>query len=84
MAGFFETKIENMERFGNKKDSNKGQKVKSNKKRKHFNQNDSEKRSSQGIEDGKKFCMYNGMCGYSTNECTLIKSLVTQAMLRMA
>ena len=56
MAEFFETRIENLERFDSKKESNKSQNTKSNKKRKHSNQNVSEEKNSQGKENGKKFC----------------------------
>ena len=54
MIEFFETIIENLERFDSKKDSNKGQKNKSNKKRKYSNQNLSEK-SFQESENGYKY-----------------------------
>ena len=58
MAEFFETRIENLERFDSKKESNKSQNTKSNKQRKHSNQNVSEEKNSQGTENGKKFCQY--------------------------
>ena len=62
MEEFFEIRIKNLEWFDSKKDSNKGWKTKFNKKRKHFNKNFSEEKTSQGIETGKNFCQYHGMC----------------------
>ena len=76
MAEFFETRIENLEIFDFKKDSNKVQKAKSNKKRKYSNQNVSEEKNCSGTEGGKKFCKCHSTCRHSTNECTLIRVLV--------
>ena len=44
MSKFFEMRTENLERFDSKKESNKIQKSKPNKKRKHFNQEVSEEK----------------------------------------
>ena len=56
MAEFFETRIEGLERFESKKDSNKEKKNKANKKRKHSNQNVSAENIYQGTETGKIYC----------------------------
>ena len=72
----FETRIENLERFDNKKDSKNNQHNKSNKRRKYSNNNVSDEKSSKGTETGKKYCQYHGTCRHSTNECTLVKTLV--------
>ena len=81
MAEFFETRIEILERFDCKNDSNKVLKIKSNKRRKHSNQNVSDVKSSQRTERGKKFCQYHSTCGNIVKKCTFTKTLVKQAKL---
>ena len=88
MAEFFETRVENLEKFDSKKESKKNQekqnnkKNKKNKKGKHSHNSVSENRNSQGSETGKKYCQYHGRCGHTTNECTLVKTLVQREKLK--
>lgn len=86
MTEFFETRVENLEKFDSKKESKKHQggnsNHKKNKKRKHSNSSVSESRNSQSSETGKKFCQYHGTCGHTTNECTLVKTLVQKEKLK--
>ena len=53
-----------------------------NRKRKHSSNGVSENRNSQGSETGKKICQYHGMCGHTTNECTLVKALVQKEKIK--
>ena len=82
MTEFYETRVENLERFDSKKDSNKDKKNKANKKRKHSNNNVSDAKKFQETESGKKYCHYHGTCGHSTLKCTLVKSLVEKEKLK--
>ena len=85
MTEFFETRVENQEKSNSKKESKKNQgkqNHKKNKKRKHSSYGVSENMNSQGSETGKTFCQYHGMCGHTTNECTLAKTLVQKKKLR--
>ena len=85
MIQFFESRVENLEKFDSKKESKKHQggnsNHKKNKKRKH-NNSVSENRNSSSSETGKKFCQYHGTCGHTTNECTLVKTLVQKEKLK--
>ena len=73
---FFKTRIENLERFDSKKDSNKDEEHKANKKRKHFKDNVSDGKSYTGTETDKKYCQYHGTCRHHSNKCAYIKFLV--------
>ena len=86
MEEFFETRIENLEKSippsvtsRNNKRSKKGSK-----KRKAVTFNNSDDEDLNQGQKGKKFCQYHGTCRHTTDQCTMLKSLVKRAKQKKA
>ena len=77
MAEFFETRIEIIPPSVPSRNYKKNKK--GSKKRKSVTFSDSKEEDSEDEHKGKTFCKYHDSCGHTTDECTTLKTLVSQA-----